>query len=546
MSDSETPQATTSTPKTMKRAAEDYVDPDTGIEVHSSKKSRIAPDAAKKVACLTFLLRTYEALHDDKFKTEDADYANITLANQITNIMFTGFTILRQRANGHKGNAELKAVAKKTFAITSLGKAYSLKVDDVIKTIEVEAKKVGLLFKKYLREDEDNWYGTALPYLDFFLGNGLRLTELRLGHDKVPVAKVQGKTKYFEVSKYGLLGQHHILLEGCTFPPEKRGSMAQSLGPMTTLLCHIRSEERYRKKWSEAAKRAMAHIPIIDEVLEVIRGKPYNEIKGVVKTLADLVLITTSRQAQRMFFPINMVFRAVCCPDGKKADGAAEDGTLFKSFIHGDELLKAFNVSGNGGFYLYNVCTNMRFSLEGQFTEEEAKQVVFHSIFGTFKEDLSILSQITNQGSWLNRESMGKSFRSQTSGKHVSFRPIKMNYYAKLASANQTGLLSGSYTQLCSAPVFGGTRTQHFSQEFFESLGKAVGMVSSAKSIPQVTAALNTILMALVDDLRAKGGKMDMGTVSWRQVDGMNAVTGGEEVTTRFVASGVFFLGKKK
>lgn len=66
-------------------------------------------------------------MHDTLFQNEDPDDLNITLANQITNIMFTGFTILRQRANGHTGNAEAKATAKKTFAITSLGKAYSSK-----------------------------------------------------------------------------------------------------------------------------------------------------------------------------------------------------------------------------------------------------------------------------------------------------------------------------------------------------------------------------------------------------------------------------------
>lgn len=118
----------------------------------------------------------------------------------------------------------------------------------------------------------------------------------------------------------------------------------------------------------------MTHIPIIYEVLDVARGKPCGEIKGIIKILADLILITTSRQAQRMFFPINMVFRAVCCPDGKKENGAAVEGTLSKSYIHGDKLLKASNVSGNGGFYLYNVCTNIRFALEGHFTEEEARQ----------------------------------------------------------------------------------------------------------------------------------------------------------------------------
>lgn len=82
-------------------------------------------------------------------------------------------------------------------------------MDDVTKIREIKAKEHGLLFKKFLREDANNWYGTALPYLDFFLGNGLRLTELRLGHDKVPVAKVQGKTQYYETSTENVVPNQH-------------------------------------------------------------------------------------------------------------------------------------------------------------------------------------------------------------------------------------------------------------------------------------------------------------------------------------------------
>lgn len=42
-------------------------------------------------------------------------------------------------------------------------------------------------------------------------------------------------------SKYGLNGSHHILLEGFTYPSERRSAMAQSMGPMTTLYLHVRT-----------------------------------------------------------------------------------------------------------------------------------------------------------------------------------------------------------------------------------------------------------------------------------------------------------------
>ncbi|KAG5870170.1 hypothetical protein JTB14_032462 [Gonioctena quinquepunctata] len=115
-------------------------------------------------------------------------------------------------------------------------------------------------------QDKDNWYGTAAPYIDSFVGNGLRMNELRLGHNTMPIIKEGDKSKVFPVGKYGLNGSHHVLLEGYTFPPEKRGSMVQSLGPMTSFLLHVRKGEKYRRKWTNAATRTMAHIPIIDEI----------------------------------------------------------------------------------------------------------------------------------------------------------------------------------------------------------------------------------------------------------------------------------------
>ncbi|KAG5870178.1 hypothetical protein JTB14_032470 [Gonioctena quinquepunctata] len=107
-------------------------------------------------------------------------------------------------------------------------------------------------------QDKDNWYGTAAPYIDFFVGNGLRMNELRLGHN---TANHKGG------------GQIQ----------EKRGSMAQSLGPMTSFLLHVRKEEKYRRKWTNAAKRTMAHMPIIDEILDATKGENASEIRGVVK-----------------------------------------------------------------------------------------------------------------------------------------------------------------------------------------------------------------------------------------------------------------------
>lgn len=165
--------------------------------------------------------------------------------------------------------------------------------------------------------------------------------------------------------------------------------MAQSLGPLTALLCHIRTDEKYRRKWTDAAKRAMAHIPIIDEILDIVKGKSASEVRGIVGLLADILLITTSRQANRMFFPLAIIAKIYGLPLGDN-DYILTSDKIPTAYVGGDTWLKAFNVSGNGGFYTYKLATMFRWELEGEFTHDEAQQVLFHTIFGTYKEDLCI------------------------------------------------------------------------------------------------------------------------------------------------------------
>lgn len=331
-------------------------------------------------------------------KKLDEHHKNITLGNQICNIMFTIFTICRQEATGFTGNIGRKAGASKDFTVTSKDTKYTIKFEDANSICKECAVSCGLEFKKFGPNDPDNWYGTAAPYLDFFVGNKLRYDELRLGHAHMPISRDAQGMKSFPVEKYGLNGSHYILLEGSTFAPEKRSSMAQSMGPMTALLCHIRtSHPLYRKKWTDASKRAMAHIPMIDEILDLIKDKKASEIRGVISLLADIILITTSRQAQRMFFPINMLARMYTLPTTEQGF-VIGDGGQPTEYRTRDDLLSFFNVSGHGGYYLYKMVSHFKWEMEGHFSNSEASQVLFHTIFGTYKEDLSLF--VPNNQNW--------------------------------------------------------------------------------------------------------------------------------------------------
>lgn len=264
---------------------------------------------------------------------------DLAVSTQVTNIIFTLHTFCRQRSMGKTDTNVARKSAATTLTITYKGKAYNQGRDPLLAKWEEAVAAQGLECKRFAEGDQTNWYGTMGPYLDFFCGFGLRMKELRIGHDKMPITRADDVTTEFPVRKYGLNGAHHVLLEGCTFPPEKRSSMAQSVGPMTALLCMLRSEGMYRTKWASVVKRAFNHIPIIDDIIEVTKTqRKASEVSTTVSLLAEIILITTSRQATRMFFPMAFLVRAV----------AAKTSISDKKHI-----LQHFNTTGSGGFALY-------------------------------------------------------------------------------------------------------------------------------------------------------------------------------------------------
>lgn len=79
-------------------------------------------------------------------------------------------------------------------------------------------------------------------------------------------------------------------------------------------------------------------------------------------------------------------------------------------------------------FHLYQLCSKISFELEGDFTSVEAQQIIFHCIFGTHKEDLSILERITKLGIWNTREKFGKKFIKMTMcDSSINFYPITLS-----------------------------------------------------------------------------------------------------------------------
>lgn len=187
------------------------------------------------------------------------DINNPNHSSQVTNILFTSYNVLRQKENGTSGTLS-ESSAKTDFSITIGGMRFEITREAALKAIETAAKEQKLQFKEFDRAGDESWYGTASPYLNFFVGFFQRATELRMGHGKFVVGKTNEKIKTEDVSHYGLMAKHHVFLEGLTIPPEKRSAMAQSLGAMTMVICLFKCGFEYRSKWVDSIKRTFAHI----------------------------------------------------------------------------------------------------------------------------------------------------------------------------------------------------------------------------------------------------------------------------------------------
>ncbi|KAL1492976.1 hypothetical protein ABEB36_011129 [Hypothenemus hampei] len=500
-----------------------------GIQSSTAKKARIASDENKQVQCLKFIIYSYEKIKTKTLKMIDENMENITIANQISDIIFLVFSILRGRANGSDENTERRATNKNKCFIRSMGKTYTITIDDAIKCCEEAASEAEVEFKRYDINDPKNWYETAASHIAFFMGNGLRMRELRKEPNNMFIIKYGDRTKSFPVKKYGLNGYHCILLRGSKYSSKEREALAQYVGPMTSLLLHIRSDEKSRKKWTNVARRVMAHVPMIDEILEVTKGRRAKEVRNLICTLANILLVCGG-QDNRMFFPLNMLAKAYRFAVNKD-DILIDEEKHPMPYVGGDTLLRGFNASGNGGFYLYNLCCLTEFVLEGAFNSVEAQQVLFHSIFGTEIEDLSILEQMTALDTWNTRKQFGDKFQKMTTcGSSTKFHPVRVIKYSNLASGPQSDLLATAYLQTLAVPVMGGLRNKHFTHAFFEQMSSRTRSSMVPKTIPQITLTLTNIWAQLTKNLLEAGGEIHCGMSKWRLTAGMDIVNGGPEV----------------
>ena len=202
-------------------------------------------------------------------------------------------------------------------------------------------------------------------------------------------------------------------------------------------------------------------LPMKEEIVNAFRNASSpGSMAGLIKELGDVLLISTARSTQKLYFPL--------C-------------TWVYMWRNKGEHIKSWSVSGGPMQALYRVLVvrdKLQYRIRSGDGSDNINQVIFHAIHGTHLDDISILSQITSAGAWKKRGEMSKTFAKRANAPKVTFTPITMIYFSKMAQALQTKCLGNVEPSSTSRPAFSGKRERVFSQEFLTYLKTGKSMTT--------------------------------------------------------------------
>lgn len=175
-------------------------------------------------------------------------------------------------------------------------------------------------------------------------------------------------------------------------------------------------------------------------------------------------------------------------------------------------------------------------------TEEQASQIVFHTMFGTFKEDLGVLKSITSVGNWSTRQELGKAF-SKSKEVVRSFSLPALKFYSKLCSTNQSEYHTSNVGLVSSVPCFSGSKRVTFTDDFYEQMKRDKSQ--SAKTMTNIVHIWSNYVTEILTKVQ-KNGVSRYGTKAWYSMATLELGRDGEEEQIEVDALGNFSLADLK
>lgn len=365
----------------------------------------------------------------------------------------------------------------------------------------------------------------------------------------MPISKTANETKAIKVSQYGLSPAHHCLLDGISFPPHKRSSLAQSIGPLTQLIMVHRSQSTpsYAGRWRKATFRSIGHLPKAEEIIDKIKTSTREEAAGLLELVADILLVTGSRSACKAYFPFSIFYAGLSATQitEHKARTTDQEGKILLAPVALDGV-ENYDHSGKGAFSLWNkAARDGTFSLNIKTTDRKATEIIFHSVWGTHWEDLNALEFATNH-KFHNRREIGDAFKekgAQAEKKGIKLIPFVK--YAKLSQALPTEFSSGGQQQVWTKTVISGRRKLTIGETFGSYLKKSRQSASQVATFTNLFNFLSNYKAGVFKRVMEKGF-IDVGVVDWKSVEGMTHETDGQVVAGPSASVPRLFMGAQE
>lgn len=266
-----------------------------------SKRHLYDQDKTTKASVLTALIHSHAQLCKT-FTITRTGLNNLSVTNQVTSVLQTIFTILRQTGN-----------PQSTGKVSDKVNIFEIHIGEEKRSIEKAAALalVRSVFHAYGLNFENgggpkSWIGMMNPFINFMSAFNSRMSEVRTGTSRFQVGKSGNQIQEVTVSQYGLSAAHHIHLEGITYTPVKRAAMAQSLGPLTQLIMvhQNRNQSTYVSKWKSAAVRSLKNIEHHSMLIDHIATNDLSTVIPYFALLGDILNIAGFEQLSRRSSPL--------------------------------------------------------------------------------------------------------------------------------------------------------------------------------------------------------------------------------------------------
>ncbi|UPT53674.1 MAG: nucleocapsid protein [Bactrocera correcta Orthomyxo-like virus] len=453
-------------------------------------------DMLKRNKELVKILKLTDFIMQKFFSTEEyniltnSNEINLDKSNAIAGVLATVFVHCRKMANPVE---------------TARGRTYA----DMNATIGTISFTISSIRSEYqtLQGYEDFDYMVATPLVDMLTAFKMSYDEVRLSGAKF-FTRGLNKPEARKITDFGLKNTHLSLLTGVTYKPERRAGLMRTLGPMTTALM-LAGETRYHDKMAKALKESIRMLPMCDSVIDCLKEmRSISEGIGLYSALGDVLLLIGCRSTNKFYFPLLFVYK---CFRLSKSEG--------------------FNFSGTSALLWYQ--KNSRDFIWKKNTSanaHELSQIIFHAMFGTAVEDLSILRQITDLNHWQTRKELNKVFVSCEKDLVQVFTPVHFKYISKAASANMMKNTGTLQPMLSNKIVFSGFRKKNYTSAFLAYLESGNNVPAFGKDKASLIYALTQLKMSYIKSVK-EGEMKEAGTTKWFKIEG------GELVPTEFVAN---------